>query len=521
MKPYKIFLLFFSIMVLLIGFAFLFPEKGIEIMPGIKLKFFTDEQLFSKNKITYKDISEILAEKDTYNVTYKPDTLINPVKEQTTDTIIQYNQDNQPKINKNSSGPKQESLPQKTKKELKEDSLKTIIHHLEYPGKNKAVLYPFFESLLSLEQNNKLIRILHYGDSQIEGDRITSYIREQFQKRFGGSGIGLFPAVLRRKHNVSVRITTSSSWETYSIRDRKKVPNDHQRYGILLSFSRFTSFSAHNQQDAVYDGWIKIKKTNYAYPLTRKFKSFKIFYGYNKKPLITQKIYHDTTFDAEILPPTDQLELLEWSFLKTPDEFTLSFKGEDSPNVYAFALDDNKGVAVDNISLRGSSGLEFKYTDSQFFRDMYKKLNVRLILLQFGVNVVPHVVDDYTYYENKFYQQLKYIREMNPGIPVIVLGLSDMSKKKNDYYVSYPNIEKIRNAQKKAAFKAGCVFWDTYEAMGGHNSMPSWVFSNPPLAHKDFTHFTYRGSKIIARMFYNSLLNDYNNFLNQSVTNIE
>jgi hypothetical protein len=93
------------------------------------------------------------------------------------------------------------------------------------------------------------------------------------------------------------------------------------------------------------------------------------------------------------------------------------------------------------------------------------------------------------------------------------MGVSDMSRKVESHYESYPNIEKIRNAQRQAAFKANCAFWDTYEAMGGKNSMPSWVFSDPPLARKDFTHFTYKGSVVIAKMFYKALMNEYNKYL--------
>jgi len=81
-------------------------------------------------------------------------------------------------------------------------------------------------------------------------------------------------------------------------------------------------------------------------------------------------------------------------------------------------------------------------------------------------------------------------------------------------YESYPNIEKIRNAQRNAAFKANCAFWDLYEAMGGKNSMPSWVFAKPvPLAGKDFTHFTPEGAKIVSEMLYKALLVEYAKFL--------
>jgi hypothetical protein len=143
---------------------------------------------------------------------------------------------------------------------------------------------------------------------------------------------------------------------------------------------------------------------------------------------------------------------------------------------------------------------------------MYKELNVKLIILQFGGNVVPHITDNYKYYEKWFYSQLKLLEEIAPGVPVIVIGVADMSMKKKDRYVSYPNIEKIRDALKNATFKADAVYWDMYEAMGGQNSMPSWVFAEPPLASTDFVHFTPKGAKIISQMFYNSFIYEYNRY---------
>jgi hypothetical protein len=51
-----------------------------------------------------------------------------------------------------------------------------------------------------------------------------------------------------------------------------------------------------------------------------------------------------------------------------------------------------------------------------------------------------------------------------------------------------------------------------YKAMGGKNSMPSWVFAEPPLASDDFVHFNPRGAKTIAQMFYNAFILEYHRF---------
>jgi len=71
----------------------------------------------------------------------------------------------------------------------------------------------------------------------------------------------------------------------------------------------------------------------------------------------------------------------------------------------------------------------------------------------------------------------------------------------------------VRDALKEAAFDAGAAYFDIYEVMGGENSMPLWVNADPPLAAPDYTHFSRRGSNQIAEVFINSLMTDYDKWL--------
>jgi len=43
--------------------------------------------------------------------------------------------------------------------------------------------------------------------------------------------------------------------------------------------------------------------------------------------------------------------------------------------------------------------------------------------------------------------------------------------------------------------------------------MPTWVYANPPLASKDFVHFSLRGSNIVAEMLYASLMDEYDRYV--------
>ena len=67
----------------------------------------------------------------------------------------------------------------------------TKIERIHYPAD-----VPDFVKTLSKNLNRKSCRMIHYGDSQLEGDRITSYLRNRFQKIYGGSGPGFIPCLL-------------------------------------------------------------------------------------------------------------------------------------------------------------------------------------------------------------------------------------------------------------------------------------------------------------------------------------
>lgn len=505
MKPYKTLLFILSVFLLLSILSYFFPKNGIQIGNNLLLTFPDFKSILTPEESKYADISEILE--------YHQSDIIENLNQLASDTITEVPDS-------------LHILPDSLKAEIKPDTCihrdsiivgkpenqpGTIQQYMEYPDHDKSVLYPFFKHLKNLKKSGELIRILHYGDSQIEGDRITSYIRNELQKQFGGSGIGMFAPVLIKGTNISMDLKLGGSWDRFTIHSIKNGNIFHKRLGALMSFGRFAPVST--SESRMYFGDIQLHKSNITYLRTRKFKQCRVFYGYNEKPFIAELKYKDKTLDAELIAPSHQLNTLSWDIDGSLDEITISFKGEDSPDIYAIALDDHSGIAVDNIPLRGSSGIDFTKTDLAFLRSMYQKINTKLIIMEFGVNLVPYITQDYSYYEKQFYKQLKTLKGLRPDINIIVIGVSDMSHNNRGKYETYPNIEKIREAQKNAAFKAGCAFWDMYAAMGGKNSMPAWVNANPPLARPDFTHFSWKGSTVIAKMFYEALMHDYNEYL--------
>jgi len=99
--------------------------------------------------------------------------------------------------------------------------------------------------------------------------------------------------------------------------------------------------------------------------------------------------------------------------------------------------------------------------------------HVKMIILQFGGNTATNLTDDYSYYEKSFLCPVK----KNPGnftdVAIVVIGVA-ACRLKIRRVLTYPNLEKVRDAMRNATLNANGIYWDTFEAMG-QNSMPSWV----------------------------------------------
>jgi lysophospholipase L1-like esterase len=391
------------------------------------------------------------------------------------------------------------------------DSLINSITRIEYPQNDTTILDPFFRTLRNLPSSGQLIRIMHYGDSQIEDDRITSLLRNRLQSRFGGSGAGLLPASQLYPYGFSMKQENSDNWYRYIGFGKIDTTIRHRRYGALASFCSFIPAGLSPENDTI-EAWIKFSISPYAYHNTRRFNQCRVFYSQNHEPFLHELYLDNKLLDADLFPSANRLQVIRWRFDSPSSELLLKFKGQSSPEIYGIAIDGTSGVAVDNIPLRGCSGLFFTLFDEQLMAEMYKELNVKLFILQFGGNFVPSDLSNYTGYENWFASQLRRIKKLCPEAAILVIGVADMSVKDKNRYITDPNVIMVRNALKAAAFKSGAAFWDMYKAMGGHNSMPSWVFANPPLASGDFVHFNSRGAKTIAQMFYNSFILEYHRF---------
>ncbi len=354
----------------------------------------------------------------------------------------------------------------------------------------------------SLQSPDSQVRIMYYGDSQIEGDRLTSYLRLNLRNGRPGTGPGLFLPLMPVSYTKSVFVRASSNWKRYNYLSYKNHEISHNDLGPFMSFCRYLPENA--RQASPVNAWIRIVPSKFADSTTLKYDFLRIF-------------YRNTGGDVKIeirgrnIPPfTDTLktgkEIQEFICpLYDSRDVIIDFTGRTSPDIYGISIESKTGIIVDNIPQRGSAGLEFTMIDSNNLTESLQLLSPDLVILHYGLNIVKNIRDDYSYYEKGLHRQISRLKNALPGVPVIVVGVTDMAFGSGDAVRSYPNLPHIIDAQRKASEESGAFFWDAREAMGGQGSIIKWFRMEPPLAKKDLVHFTDTGTDTLARMMITDL----------------
>ena len=381
--------------------------------------------------------------------------------------------------------------------------------------------YTFFDPLfanLKKASDARTVRVMHYGDSQIEMDRISSTFRQELQARFGGLGAGILPPVQTiPTFTVSQSSTGLSRYVCYGDSTQPRAP--HRRYGLLATCA---------QAGGVSTFTARASSGKRAQPLAKKFQKVTLIVGN------TQAGFSATCKGVTRKLPSavKGVSLLQWSFNDSLSSVSISMNG--TADVYGIALEGKHGVSVSNVPMRGCSGTIFTRIDSAVLGQCYRKLNIDLIIMQYGGNMMPSISSDkaITNYMASITRQLKYVHKLYPYAKILFIGPSDMSKRVNGKLQTYPFLPKMNEALKQTVLANDAAYWDMFNVMGGQNAMIQWVAHQPAWAGPDYVHFTEAGAAEIARILSNSFLTHYDfydlrsrcnaNLVNQFMTrNIE
>lgn len=381
----------------------------------------------------------------------------------------------------------------------------TKIERLHYPGPTGE-----FIQKLRAQLQGPNCRIIHYGDSQLEGDRISAYLRNRFQTLYGGSGPGFIP-IKQEYHQVSAVVTTSENWLRFASFDPSKPIFANKNYGAYLSVSRFTPVYDIVSDSLAIPELLPVKATINISPSAKQYAKLKTYtsiglhYGNATTP-VSIKVYSDgALLKEEMLVSDGNYHNYKMNVPATPANLQIEMEATISPDFYGLTLDGSEGVLLDNVAMRGSSGTVFANLNSASFSSMYQQLQPKVIIFQYGGNTVPYLKDSLAVknYTSYLKSQINWVRRKAPEASLIFVGPSDMATTINGELKSYALLPYLDAELKESCLSNNVAYWSMFKAMGGENSMPFWVDQN--LAGSDYTHFTGSGTQIISELFFTAL----------------
>lgn len=327
-------------------------------------------------------------------------------------------------------------------------------------------------------------RIAVVGDSYIEGDIMTQDLREMLQGAYGGTGTGYmsmysaFPGFRR-----SVR-QGGDGWTALP-----KGKKSDKRY-ISLSEQYFMpkgnalSTYAGVKQPAHLDTWDRSRF---------------LFISPANTTVMTKTSGNWTEHKITGSPDVQAIEI------EGPtSEFDIKVTDPKLAGLGVW-LESAGGIGVDCLSSRGKSGIALASVDRNLCRQMAKWADYDLIILEFGINALTAKQTNYDVYMSHLVEVINNVRQCYPNADIMLMGIGDRGEKKGGEVKSMSTAKFMVDAQRQAARRAHCLFWDTRAAMGGDGAIVAWASDGR--ANKDYIHLTHKGGKELATYLFNALQN--------------
>lgn len=360
-------------------------------------------------------------------------------------------------------------------------------------GVNGPEMERFYNSLRRLPDAERSVHIAVFGDSFIEGDLITDYFRDTLQSVFGGGGVGFVPIASPMNYSRTTIMERSEGFSYYSAVDTLSR-------GRQFAISGQLSVPTAEANQITYHGIRQDESLRW-------FTGVTLLYESGRDAAFSYRADGEASRQVR-LPGGRGLQAYTIS-LDSAGRVRFSFPRDSSLVLHGLNFESEKGLYVDNFSLRGTSGHALFRTPTALFQQSDSLLHYRLVIVQYGLNVLSYGQTDYSYYAATLRKIISRLRAGFPESSILVLGVGDRSERLEGDYRTMRGLYNLLDLQRRVAREEGVAFWDLHTAMGGDGSMVRFVEHRPPLANKDYTHINRRGGNIIAGQLAKALLEKY------------
>lgn len=362
----------------------------------------------------------------------------------------------------------------------------------DYSDASQRGMQPFYQALDELASHPRLVRVAYYGDSFVEGDILTADLREMLQDKYGGCGIGYSPITSISSGFRMTTRQTAEGWERHSIMDTDE------------EFDRSLQDVSNHYFKAISEASIRFRGQSRNYAHLDTFYHAAFFFNPAEETTISAVVNGRDVLSEKF--KGDELQVAEVTGKIGSVTFAVQ-EADSSALFYGVAMDGESGIALDNLSMRGASGLNVRAIPARMMRSFYQYRPYDLVILQYGLNVATQQGSNYDNYIKGMKATISHIKECFPGAGILIVSVADRDYKTPEGEVrTMPGIRNLVRYQQNLAAEEGVAFWSMFDAMGGNESMKSLVDAKPSMANYDYTHINVRGGRHLAGLLYNALV---------------
>lgn len=361
----------------------------------------------------------------------------------------------------------------------------------DYSDSTGRGMAPFYQAIDRLSYGDGWVRIAVFGDSFIEADIFTADLREMLQKRFGGCGVG-FVTITSALNGFRPTVRhTFGGWSSHVVTDSFLF--DKKKQGVSGHY--FVPRKG---------AYVELRGQNKYASLLDTCRQASIFF-YNKDTVNLNVSVNSGPNMAYVCAPSG--ELRQVSIKGNIGSVRWSVDRADSTLFYGLAMDGERGVVLDNFSLRGSSGLSLRSISTDMLSQFNRQRPYDLIILEYGLNVATKRGSNYDNYEKGLLTSIEHLKACFPQAGILLLSVSDRNYKtgKGELH-TMPGVKNLIRYQQNIAAESKVAFWNMFEAMGGEGSMAKLVHAKPSMANYDYTHINFRGGRHLAGLLYEAMV---------------
>ena len=354
-------------------------------------------------------------------------------------------------------------------------------------------LATFHRALRELEcgRRQQHVRIAWLGDSHAQADFWTGTLRRQLQQRFGNGGPGFVHLGYRDYRHDGVRVAVHGRWY-----QRPKRPSTTERFedgnlglGGILSTGYADS------------PWASLTMTDGEH---------------RERTLRWELCYKPTSVDdvirvqidgtpRRLIARPDKLGVLHHLPFQARGPATLKVEPRQGRPFFCGVIietdpADAPGVVLDNLGINGARYATSLAWNPVLWGAELARRNPELMVFEYGGNEASDFQFRPQAYKRHLLRLIKRARQVRPDVSCLVVGLADRADVES-------RIVPIRDATREAAREAQCMFWDTYEVMGGAGSMERWRDLHK--GAEDGIHLKPRGYQQLGGDLYRDLLADF------------